>query len=322
MVGMGGQHSTLPKGRRKSLRSFRKSISHQTNLSHTFTVNDSNDKLELMNINIATEEELMTLSGITRQVAKSIVEHRKMIGRFRKVEDLALVVGADRMEQIRPEICVSTRKSHSCQSSRAQSYDSLKSNDSSRATLRNNRLVNINKATVFELQAINGITQEIAAAIVHYRTKRGDFKHVDDLIKVKSIDRLRLANITRFLTVENDNDSDVNRPHILTNGYTMPSYNRNSSNSDTVIYSVTNGLPTSTAMDIFELLSTYSPRPIVDEVFKFTRNNEPAIRVATWNLNCFSMDKVQNLGVREVICRTILENGCVNLLIDHKYLDR
>lgn len=183
---MGAQHSTLPKGRRKSLRSFRKSASQQTNLSHTFTVNDNdNDKPELMNINVASEEELMTLSGINRQIAKSIVEHRKAIGRYRKVEDLALVVGADKLEEIRSEISVSTRKNHSCQSSRAQSYDSLKSNDS-RLTIRSNRLVNVNKASVFELQAINGITQQIAAAIVHHRTKRGPFKQVHSICQFSS----------------------------------------------------------------------------------------------------------------------------------------
>jgi competence ComEA-like helix-hairpin-helix protein len=64
-----------------------------------------------MNINIATEEELMTLPGITRAVAQSIVEYRRAIGRFNKPEDLALVsgVGAEKLALIRPEICVRKR---------------------------------------------------------------------------------------------------------------------------------------------------------------------------------------------------------------------
>lgn len=54
----------------------------------------------------------MTLPGISRGIAQNIVEYRQAIGRFNKVEDLALVsgVGADRLHIIRPEICVHRRK--------------------------------------------------------------------------------------------------------------------------------------------------------------------------------------------------------------------
>lgn len=176
-----GQNSSLPRpGYKMSLRSplLRRSKSHRRNLSHTFTIIDNDDKIELLNVNVATEEELMTLPGINRVTARSIVDHRKAIGRFKKVEDLALVrgIGADKLEQIRPEICVS-RKLNSSGSSRAQSFDSLKSQDS-RVTIRTNKSVNINKASVFELQNIRGITQEIAACIVDYRNKKGPFKRV------------------------------------------------------------------------------------------------------------------------------------------------
>lgn len=51
----------------------------------------------------------MTLPGINRRIAQSIVEHRSAIGgRFQRVDDLALVsgIGAEKLEQIRPEVCV------------------------------------------------------------------------------------------------------------------------------------------------------------------------------------------------------------------------
>lgn len=60
--------------------------------------------------------------------------------------------------------------------------------------------------------------------------------------------------------------------------------------------------------DIFDLLSAYSYRPIPEEEFRYSRNGRDAFRVATWNLHEFTYEKAQNLGVREVICRTILEN--------------
>lgn len=131
-------------------------------------------------------------------------------------------------------------------------------------------------------------------------------------MKVKSIDRMRLANISRFLTVECSDESQENdnRSNILTNGYTIPHSHRNNINGTTnFIFPHTNGVSQSAAMDIFELLTAYSPRPILDEVFTFTRSGESVFRVATWNLSGFTADKVRNMGVREVICRTILENG-------------
>ena len=64
--------------------------------------------MNLVNINIATEEELMTLSGVTRPVARNIVDYRSTIGGFRRVEDLALVsgVGAARLQQIKSDITI------------------------------------------------------------------------------------------------------------------------------------------------------------------------------------------------------------------------
>lgn len=53
--------------------------------------------------------QFMTLPGIDRRVAQSIVDHRAAIGgRFQRTDDLALVsgIGAERLEQIRPEICI------------------------------------------------------------------------------------------------------------------------------------------------------------------------------------------------------------------------
>lgn len=56
----------------------------------------------------------MTLPGVTRSVAQNIVEYRQAIGRFKKVEDLALVtgVGAEKLSTIRPEICVTRKKNN------------------------------------------------------------------------------------------------------------------------------------------------------------------------------------------------------------------
>lgn len=81
-------------GRQRSFRGFvRKNKLNKSSLSHTFSLPPSEEYPELMNVNTATEEQLMTLPGVNRQLAREIVRHRQMIGRFKRVDDLALVSG-------------------------------------------------------------------------------------------------------------------------------------------------------------------------------------------------------------------------------------
>lgn len=45
------------------------------------------------------------------------------------------------------------------------------------------------------------------------------------------------------------------------------------------------------------------------EVPTIILQSNKTVRIATWNLLSFSSDKADNNGVREVVCRTVLENG-------------
>ena len=61
--------------------------------------------------------------------------------------------------------------------------------------------VNINTASVAELDAVKGVTPRQAAAIVDYRDKNGPFKSVDDLKKVKWFGEKSVAKLRSQLTV-------------------------------------------------------------------------------------------------------------------------
>lgn len=50
-------------------------------------------KMELVNINTATEEQLKKIPGVGDKIAKAIVEARKKVGKFKKLEDLKSVKG-------------------------------------------------------------------------------------------------------------------------------------------------------------------------------------------------------------------------------------
>ena len=61
--------------------------------------------------------------------------------------------------------------------------------------------VNLNTATVDELDAVRGIGPSKAKAIVDYRSKNGPFKSVDDLKSVKGFGEKSVAKIRGELTV-------------------------------------------------------------------------------------------------------------------------
>lgn len=115
---------------------------------------------------------------------------------------------------------------------------------------------------------------------------------------------MRLGNISQFLTVD---DEPIDKP-ILNNINNTPTNHRRCNGTLPKANGI-NGLQNTSMYDIFELLSTYSPRPILEELFTYERQGERAIRIAVWNVHKFSYEKANNLGVREVVCRTILENG-------------
>ncbi|KAK9870562.1 hypothetical protein WA026_008122 [Henosepilachna vigintioctopunctata] len=145
---------------------------------------------------------------------------------------------------------------------------------------------------------------------------------LDDLRKIKCIDHIRLDNIRRYLSLQDHEDDSISeteerRRHsaeIISNGVSsFHEQPRKSSSTN----GVTNGINTAVLTDIYELLSVYSSRPIINEIFRHSRNGKPAFRVSSWNLQNFSLEKASNLGVKEVVCRTLLENGLSILAIQN-----
>jgi competence protein ComEA len=54
------------------------------------------------------------------------------------------------------------------------------------------KLIYINSASVTELQELLTLTPQEAAAVVSYRTQNGDFKTMDDLLKVAGLDTKKI----------------------------------------------------------------------------------------------------------------------------------
>jgi competence protein ComEA len=62
--------------------------------------------------------------------------------------------------------------------------------------------IDINRADAKTLMSVNGLGEKKAAAIVEYRIKNGNFKSVDELIKVKGIGKKLLKKIKTEVEVK------------------------------------------------------------------------------------------------------------------------
>lgn len=245
---------------------------------------------ERLNINTATEEELMTLPGVNRAVAQNIVEYRDCIGGFKKVEDLALVsgIGATKLEAIKLEICVSSRTSSS-----QHSPSSLRRDLEQQGCTTG---ININSATPAQLMSIRGVTEKIAKNIVAYRAENGPFKSIEDLVRVNHINSSLLDKIRFQVFVERSRAPSTNTNAGLTcSNKSHPSPTSLSFRSDDL------DLPSGGPTQIGSVRPCVEPPPGL-------RDGKPVVRIATWSLQGCSCDKASNPGVKEVVCMTLLEN--------------
>ncbi|KAK2193043.1 hypothetical protein NP493_18g09023 [Ridgeia piscesae] len=299
---------------------------HHRNLSAVFHVKEDGTAPNVscsanqLDVNSATEEELMTLPGINRDTARNIVEHRRQIGMFKKVEDLALVsgVGATKLMNMRDEICVRRPTGGAGGSPDSSLNDfSIQDNVSRSSKQSQSRLggatvfINVNVDNVFQLMRVPGVSQALAENIVMYRDRKGPFQRLDDLIRVKGISAGVLSAIRPYLVLDVE---QYNRTQSTlcanTNGHLS-----NSVLTDSAIFSLPRSLQKSqlgnTEADLIHIggpLSQKSCRTTKSSDV-FHRDSHAIIRIATWNLEKFSSDKVMNPGVREVMCMTLFENG-------------
>ncbi|XP_064640427.1 endonuclease/exonuclease/phosphatase family domain-containing protein 1-like [Lineus longissimus] len=308
----------------------RKIKGHKRNLSATFNMVTDADSVDtvvdLLNINLASEEELMTLPGINRNVAKEIVAYRKQIDGFKKVEDLALVsgVGAAKLGVIRQEICVK-RNQGSLSTTPSSSHLDLPANQSERLFV-NNRLKpsntsvrpkpSINDSNIFQLMKVKGLNQVLAENIVSYRDKKGRFRGMDDLVKVKGIHPALLAAFRHRVLLNAEKPPPRGNGFLLQQSAGPGVESDRSSDSkslkSTETTSLLGGMNLSASqVDIlsqFEPLKTKHVRPVCKS-FNFRRDDISAFRVGSWNVERFNLAKACNPGCLEVVCMTVLENG-------------
>lgn len=136
-----------------------------------------------IDLNSASVNDLMFINGIGEITAEKIIDYAKNTG-FYSVDDLLKIdgIGNKKLEAIRPYVTVTVQ------------------NITETATSENQKLINLNTATVEELMTINGIGQVTAEKIVDYARTSG-FNSVEDLLNINGIGEKKLESIRPYVTV-------------------------------------------------------------------------------------------------------------------------
>ena len=106
-------------------------------------------------------------------------------------------------------ICLSVLALAACLSVQAQAQAAAPGSKPQAA--KPSTIVNLNTATVAELEALPGIGAKVATRIVEYRTKKGPFLKIEELMNVQGVGEKSFLKLRPQLTVGAKPESSAQR---------------------------------------------------------------------------------------------------------------
>ncbi|PIU48441.1 MAG: hypothetical protein COS94_02245, partial [Candidatus Hydrogenedentes bacterium CG07_land_8_20_14_0_80_42_17] len=154
-----------------------------------------------VNINTASEAQLLTVSDLTIQNVKLIVAYRKSYGNFSSVDDLLQVPG------ITPELLAKIRDRLTVGGSSEATappppYSSRTSPLPSAPAVSTSAKIDINSATEAELKNIPELSTQNIKLLIAYRASYGKFSNLDELLDVPTFTPELLAKIRGKITAK------------------------------------------------------------------------------------------------------------------------
>lgn len=147
---------------------------------------------ERLDPNRATADQLARLPGVGPALAERMVQRRAR-GRYRTLADLDSVpgVGPALLARISPHLTLAP----------APLAPRVQRSQPSRAVRGEPPVVDLNRASAAELEALPGVGPSLAARIVDWRGRHGRFRSVDDLEKVPGIGPATVARVRATVRV-------------------------------------------------------------------------------------------------------------------------
>lgn len=266
--------------------------------------------VSLADINSANYHQLCVLASISHDQAEAIVNHRVRVygGRFSHFEQLLDIPGGgitpEKLEFMGVLKASSSGSLATNKLTPSTSHKPLTSRKQDEVEQPQNMISHsahidfINSANYHQLSVLARISTHEAEAIVAYKVEKcgGKFSTIEQLMSVPGGG------------IECENLQFIKKSHAVCCKYKIkchpssPNVKQNQQRPTHLVVSsdqIACHLPTG-------LLHT-------EEVKKHTPSKSKhvgsLIRIGSWNLECFTIKKVSNAGVLEVICMTILMNG-------------
>ncbi len=182
-----------------------KSISSYLDADSTSTVQDSINKvIEIsktplkININTADIETLAELPGIGPAKAEAIYSYRQENGEFSSLTELVNIkgIGTKTLAKLLPFLVIigDSSEVYASVAEEVGSEDNVSS-------VTTPAIINLNTASLQQLQVLSGIGAKKAQAIIDYRNEHGNFQSIEDIMKVKGIGEGIFAKIKDKLEV-------------------------------------------------------------------------------------------------------------------------
>jgi competence protein ComEA len=145
---------------------------------------------ERIDLNTAGEVELDRLPGVGPSLARAILVHRQREGPYSSLGDLERVpgLGSSTVRRLAPHTTLPAAGSGVSGRSRPPGPPGV-------------GVVDLNRASVEELQALPGIGPTRAEAIVRWRGEHGSFRTVDELLEVPGIGPATLGRLRALVGV-------------------------------------------------------------------------------------------------------------------------
>ncbi len=137
---------------------------------------------ERIDLNLVGEVELDRLPGVGRALARAIVERRREAGPFRSLADLERVpgLGSKSVERLAPYVILpGVSENRETPGGRGRTVRTAPPERRAR--------LNLNDASLEELESLPGIGPARARAILRWREERGFFRELEELLEVPGI---------------------------------------------------------------------------------------------------------------------------------------
>ncbi len=181
-----------------------KTISSVLDADSTSTVQDSIKKVVekshepmMININDADIETLAELPGIGPAKAQAIYEYKTEQGTLSSLIELTNIkgIGKKTLAKLLPYLEMIG------DSAEVYSFVAEDTPSTNAASSDITEIININSATIEQLQSLSGIGEKKAQAIIDYRNEHGSFQTIEEIMNVKGIGQGIFAKIKNRIEV-------------------------------------------------------------------------------------------------------------------------